>query len=128
MWFVVTPAANHLKYIFIFINRPPEEAKKVFTSKLPNIDITKFIYVYADDLEYAWDEAIDLPGFLNPSMSLPDVIIRPDALVLNDDSVVSTVSAVGIMHCTSCNEQNQWAEPNQEDGVSYKCYKCRTGW
>lgn len=29
------------------------------------------------------------------------------------------------MHCVTCNEKNDWAEPNRADGT-YECFGCRT--
>lgn len=29
------------------------------------------------------------------------------------------------MKCARCNEPNEYAQPNMNDGVSYRCYQCR---
>lgn len=113
---------NVPQYVFVMISEEPEEAKKVFVNRLKD-DINNYIYSYHKELINAWDEITDIPGFADPNMSLAEVIIRPDAFVINTNIKIQNRDVA----CVSCGFVNTYGTSDLDD-KTYKCFKCKSGW
>ena len=116
------------QYSFVFISEDENLARKIFLNRSKN-DIKCYFVIPGLDLNDLWKTIVNMPIFIIRPISLADVIVQPDTMVINTNGIEENMLKKhdGNVSCISCGFVNMYAGFDI-DPTAYKCFKCKSGW